>query len=138
MDLTIEQKKEKIREKRLFAYFKITAAEWQKVLDFQQGLCYICQQPQKSSKRLATDHSHKEPAILRGLLCNRCNRVLGKIEDPRWKWTTYELGRLILYLNNPPAIQALGKTVIVFAGKLGTKRHRKHLKKEAKLGKKNL
>jgi hypothetical protein len=123
---------EKARAKRLLLYFKITPEEWEKILDFQGKVCYICRKVQKSGKRLATDHSHRT-GILRGLLCSQCNRLLGKIENAGW--TVETIIRCYDYLEEPPAPLALGRTVITFAGRLGTKRHRKHLKKEAKNGK---
>lgn len=52
----------------------------------QGGLCFICENPETSNSRwgkvltLAVDHDHKTGKI-RGLLCRRCNQVLGKFED---------------------------------------------------------
>lgn len=119
--------KEKARNKRLLLYFKISSEEWQKILDFQKGVCYLCKKVQKSGKRLATDHSHKN-GIVRGLLCSQCNRLLGKLENSGWTFITVAL--LYDYLTDPPAIKALGRTVITFAGRFNTKRHRKFLEKE--------
>lgn len=41
--------------------------------------CGICSAPPKG-RRLHIDHSHKSGAV-RGLLCGRCNMVLGRLED---------------------------------------------------------
>jgi len=35
---------------------------------------------------------------VRGLLCSSCNRALGKVEDPRWKWGPEQLRRAADYL----------------------------------------
>lgn len=43
------------------------------------------------------------------------------------------LNRLIELILHPPAVKALGKEVYTFAGRLGTKKHRKFLKKNRKV-----
>jgi len=103
---------------------------WDDIDRHQGHVCFICGQKQKSGIRLATDHSHAS-GLVRGLLCASCNRILGKIEDPRFwsKQTVEKLLRAAEYLSNPPAVQALGKEVFCYPGKLGTKAHRKWLKK---------
>lgn len=45
--------------------------------------------------------------------------------------------KLALYVENPPAVVALGKQVFGWAGKVGTIRHRKFLKLQKKLNKLN-
>lgn len=69
------------------------------LLELQQGLCAVCQNPIGESA--AADHCHdsQEP---RGLLCRPCNTMEGWIKklgiDPR------QFGeRLAAYLENPPA-----------------------------------
>jgi hypothetical protein len=52
---------------RLKAVYDITREEYEQLLAFQGGRCYVCRQlPQ--SKRLAVDHDHRTGAV-RGLLC---------------------------------------------------------------------
>ena len=47
----------------------------------QDGCCKICGQPEKGLKhRLAIDHCHITGHI-RGLLCHRCNLLLGLAKD---------------------------------------------------------
>ena len=119
---------EKARAKRLWNNYELTIPEWELVNLFQRGVCAICHRPNKNGSRLATDHRHKD-GFFRGLLCSQCNRVLGKIEDPRWQWTVEQIKNLLSYLSNPPAVQALGKEVYGYpGGKMGTDRHRKWIK----------
>lgn len=124
------------RERILLTWFLLTPFEWDLIDAFQNHVCFICGKPNKSGKRLSTDHDHRKTGptagLLRGLLCQRCNRILGKIEDPRfWRDDLIEkLERLLLYLKNPPAVEALGRKIFIFPGKLGTDVHREWLKKQ--------
>ena len=73
-----EHQKEK-RAYRLMHEYGMTIEEYDNLFTAQNGVCAICGLPQ-SSKRLFVDHSH-ETGKLRGLLCRRCNIVLGIMED---------------------------------------------------------
>jgi hypothetical protein len=117
------------RESHLKLY-NLTITEWDIIDAFQNHVCAVCKRPNKSGNRLSTDHSHIT-GIIRGLLCQRCNRVLGKIEDPRfWRENTIALLRAAAdYLEHLPAILALGREVYTYPGKLGTDVHRQWLKK---------
>jgi hypothetical protein len=45
------------------------------------GCCYICKRPERVANRsLAIDHCHTTGTV-RGLLCTRCNQVIGRMED---------------------------------------------------------
>lgn len=47
----------------------------------QNGCCAICGMSEEESKKsLNLDHDH-ETLVIRGLLCFRCNLVLGSVED---------------------------------------------------------
>lgn len=59
-------------------------------LEEQQGLCAICGNPPKDSRRLSMDHDHRccqDHVIkscgrcLRGLLCDRCNRAIAHLGE---------------------------------------------------------
>lgn len=63
------------RENHLRRKFGITSAQYQAVLERQFGCCAICRQP-PGERNLAVDHDHDSGAV-RGLLCDRCNRLIG-------------------------------------------------------------
>jgi len=57
---------------------EITEEDYNTLLQKQQGVCAICSNPSKH-KRLHVDHCH-ETKVVRGLLCFRCNTLLGAYE----------------------------------------------------------
>lgn len=67
--------------------YGLTREEYNKKLEVQNFKCEICGNEETSldgrtgsSRKLAVDHCHNSKKI-RGLICNRCNTTLGKIED---------------------------------------------------------
>ncbi len=53
---------------------------YQALLRTQDGRCAICGKQQRNpSKRLCLDHNH-QTGFIRGLLCSRCNLLVGLIE----------------------------------------------------------
>lgn len=87
------------RYKRLF---NITFAEYKKLLKSQNGRCAICNRKPSKKRRLAVDHNH-ETQWIRGLLCWRCNDVLGRVKDD-----TQLLSCFISYIELPPAFSVIG------------------------------
>lgn len=72
---------EKRRDYRLQATFGISLAEYNAMFAAQNGLCAGCHKHQTQFKtRLAVDHDHKTSKV-RGLLCGRCNWILGQVDD---------------------------------------------------------
>lgn len=54
---------------------------WKKFFNKQKGCCAICGTHQANLKTtLCVDHNHQTKKI-RGLLCNRCNLLLGMAHD---------------------------------------------------------
>lgn len=62
--------------------YGLTVAEWEAMLEAQGGVCAICGEPETAKNRtvLAVDHDHATGRA-RGLLCHRCNRLLGHAGD---------------------------------------------------------
>ena len=62
--------------------FGMTVREYEYLLKKQNGVCAICKKPEKG-KRLSVDHHHGSGKT-RGLLCQRCNTVIGmSLENER-------------------------------------------------------
>jgi len=59
--------------------YGITQAQYDEMLEKQNGKCAICNNPDEvEDRKLAIDHCHTTGRI-RGLLCGKCNRGLGFI-----------------------------------------------------------
>src|SRR5258708_5296198 len=108
------------REKRLIRCFNLTEVLWQKVFDYEKGICPLCGRPLTKPN---TDHCHKT-GLVRGILCSHCNRALGYVKDSI-PW----LLRAIEYLEHPPATSALGGPHFGLPGRVDTKKQRKLYKK---------
>jgi hypothetical protein len=115
----------KARVKYLLDNFKLSMVDWQKLFDFQEGKCAICG---NKLIKANTDHDHASGEV-RGLLCARCNRALGRFGD-----RLDLLLAAVAYLTSPPARQALGRIHIGYPGRIGTKKHRKMIAKLRKQG----
>src|SRR5579859_4312155 len=73
--------------------FGIVLADYERMLDQQDGKCAGCLRDRSEFKvRLAVDHDHKTGRI-RGLLCADCNQALGRLKDSK-----ETLLRLVNYL----------------------------------------
>lgn len=115
---TPESKAEKARRSRLKRVFNITPEEYDAVLEYQQGVCYICERP-PGKTRLAVDHCHKT-GLVRGLLCWICNAAIAKLsDDPRRARRAEE------YLSFPPFTDVLGEPRYGKTGRVTTKRRKK-------------
>lgn len=130
--------------KRLWDNYRLTPEQWQKMYDYQGGVCWVCGLPEPvPGRRLAVDHSHLD-GLIRGLLCSKCNPLLGKIENAFIRMGMKKAGldliqivlRLAKYVYEPPATSALGAPHYGYAGRVGTKKHRKLLRKLTKQGSK--
>ena len=66
-------------------YFNMTLEDYNAMLKDQKGVCAICGSEETTARAgkpqpLSVDHCHTTGTI-RGLLCNACNRALGKFKD---------------------------------------------------------
>jgi hypothetical protein len=111
------------RAKRLLDVFLLTEEMWQKIHTIQKGLCAICHKPMRKPN---CDHDHAS-GLVRGLLCARCNRALGRFGD-----SLALLQAAVAYLLDPPASVALGGPHYGMPGRVDTKKQRKLIKKRKK------
>lgn len=72
---------ERRRAKSRKTLYGITRTEWDRLFAGQGHACAICRAPEPGGKRTwNTDHCHKTGPV-RGILCKRCNVVLGYVKD---------------------------------------------------------
>jgi hypothetical protein len=72
---------DKNRSYRRKSRFGITSQEWDAMFDSQGRCCAICSSDDPANKRgWHTDHDHATGAV-RGVLCERCNHLLGHARD---------------------------------------------------------
>lgn len=83
-----ESHAEEIRDRKYQKQYGITVADYDAMLEQQDGVCAICKQPEKTTRkdgkvpRLAIDHCH-DSGHVRRLLCGKCNLALGLLgHDP--------------------------------------------------------
>jgi len=76
--------KESGRWKNLKKRHGITKEQWMSMYNEQEKVCAICKMTQAergyNGRDLCVDHNHRS-GVVRGLLCNGCNRGLGFFED---------------------------------------------------------
>ena len=115
------------QESRLLRIFNLSLVDKKKILDYQGNVCAICKRPMN---RPNVDHRHSD-GLVRGCLCSRCNRALGRFGD-----SLVLLIAAVEYLTNPPATAALGAPRYGLPGRVDTKKQRrlaKRLRKQQKL-----
>jgi hypothetical protein len=66
------------------ALYGLTQSDYSRLLAAQGGVCAICATDKPGGKRgeWSVDHCHNS-LVVRGLLCSRCNTVLGFLRDDR-------------------------------------------------------
>lgn len=88
---------DKIKHTKLKQAYGISFEEYQTMVQKQNGVCVVCERPEKVRwkgrlTKLAVDHDHKTGKV-RGLLCQRCNRALGLLDEDR-----HSVKRLFAYI----------------------------------------
>jgi hypothetical protein len=59
--------------------YRLKVDEYEALVERQMGICAICLQA-PSDEQLLIDHDHRT-GVVRGLLCRRCNTLLGQARD---------------------------------------------------------
>lgn len=102
------------RARRLLELYQLSEADWQRIFDYQGGVCAITGRPPRTT--LNTDHCH-HTGLIRGLLTPWANKGLAFFDD-----SPEQLRRAADYLENPPAVQALGREVYGLLGRAKRKK----------------
>lgn len=68
------------RCKRYRQHYKLNYRQVKSIQDKQQNQCAICKTTFHTFSQLRVDHCHKTNKV-RGILCNRCNLLLGCVHD---------------------------------------------------------
>lgn len=96
-------------DRNLRRKYGITSDQYKEMLKTQGDACAICKKPETSpdgrtggTKSLAVDHCHETQRI-RGLLCKRCNTLLGSVGD-----SMDLLVQMVLYLERHKDFEQLG------------------------------
>jgi len=83
----VEYHRTKRRECHLKHQYNLSQEEYEALVNFQKGVCAICGKEEtavdpryKTVRKMAVDHDH-ETGKVRGLLCSRCNKGIGAMED---------------------------------------------------------
>jgi hypothetical protein len=69
-----------LKDRNLQVTYGITIDQYEQMCIDQKGLCKICQKPPPGKKPLCVEHSH-ETGKVRGLVCIKCNNILGSADD---------------------------------------------------------
>ena len=75
-----------MRERRLKSLYGLSLEAYMAMHAAQGGVCAICKLAEThmdragKARQLCIDHCHKTGAV-RQLLCNRCNTLIGKVDD---------------------------------------------------------
>lgn len=65
--------------KRLKRRYKLTVEQYNAMLEVQNGVCALCENPPAENDRLCVDHDADSKAV-RKLLCRQCNVGLGNLK----------------------------------------------------------
>lgn len=112
------------KDRRLWARYNISLAEYDAMLEAQGYTCALCPKKHTHAKPLHVDHSHENPNIVRGLLCITCNqRKLGAL-------TLAEVEAIHAYLLKPPATDVVGERLVPIGKEKGARPRRRRRYKQ--------
>lgn len=104
----LEKVRAYLKDKNLQRDHGITLADFQRILERQEGRCAICKCVPRG-KNIHLDHDHLTGKI-RGILCVRCNAGLGMFrDDPE------NMRRACEYLEGPPIILTGENLSLIFS-----------------------
>lgn len=118
-----EVRKEYARSRGLLIKYGINAREYDLILKFQGGVCFICEEP-PGKTALAVEHRHSD-GLLRGLVCWRCNKAIAYVRDD-----SRRAGRMADFLLTPPATIALDRRIYGRPGRVSRRWRTKREKVE--------
>jgi hypothetical protein len=84
----VRQKTEKemrAQIRKLTRFYGITEEFYLMMHKEQGGACAVCKQPENAGKVMVIDHCHTTDEV-RGLLCRRCNTLIGTRRDRHPSW----------------------------------------------------
>lgn len=98
------------------AKYGLSSADYWKLFDQQAHSCAVCKRFPRARK-LAVDHRHSD-GLIRGLLCWKCNYVIGMLSD-----RPEAFANIAEYLTNPPAVAIIGERKVPVRSKKSLKVH---------------
>jgi hypothetical protein len=82
-----QQNERQFRENAYRSKYGIGVEDYERMVEEQKGVCALCSKPEAAKdgrsgrvRRLAVDHCHETEKV-RGLLCYRCNHLIGCLGD---------------------------------------------------------
>lgn len=87
------------RKHQLKRYYGLTMEEYAALLALQNGRCGICSKSESKGRSFHIDHDHAS-GQLRGILCDRCNNCLERIET-HVDWHNWAISYLVHHRENP-------------------------------------
>lgn len=106
--------KEAKRETDLLRNHNLTTSHYNQLLDSQAHKCAICgKSDEPLGRRLYVDHCHVS-GNTRGLLCIKCNTLLGQVEDNRL--TLHLMTMYLILYSRMKAYQPLPKKRLKYSG----------------------
>jgi hypothetical protein len=73
------KRRDAVRWARYKKLYNISADDFHRMMESQDGLCAICDS-ELSSVHTHVDHCH-DTGVVRGLLCSRCNQAIGLMDE---------------------------------------------------------
>lgn len=93
------RRKAAAHEKRVQKVYGLSEGDYDRLYNFQGGVCAICRRARGLARKLAVDHDHAT-GLVRMLACGPCNKLLGYFRD-----SPDLLRSAANALENPPARQ---------------------------------